>query len=276
MTTESLLGADQCATRARPWAHGGTALIQKSIAVLGVMALVEAAVRLDVISSQHIPPMTAIIETLLRQAATPSFWAAVYGTLQGWAIGLTLATAIAVPLGMLIGFSELLYRALRPIIEFLRPVPSVALIPLSILVYGPGLAGKVFLVAFAATWPLLVQALYGARDVDPVQLDTARSYRISRSRRVLRVVLPSTIPYIATGLRIASATALILAVTAELLVGSEGLGRTIGQARQGGNIELMYALVVATGLLGWGLNTLFAAIETRALHWHPSHREVVA
>jgi ABC-type nitrate/sulfonate/bicarbonate transport system permease component len=177
--------------------------------------------------------------------------------------------------GLLLGFNQMLYHAFRPAVEFLRPVPSVALIPLAILVYGTGLQSTVFLVAFASTWPLLIQTIYGARDLDPVALETARSFRIRRRDRVLRVTLMGAIPYIATGLRIASATALILAITAELIIGSPGLGREINIARQGGAADLMYALIVTTGLLGWGLNSLFAAGERRVLHWHPSQRRTL-
>ena len=109
-----------------------------------------------------------------------------------------------------------------------------------------------------------------------LQIETARSFRIRRADRVLRVTLMGAVPYIATGLRIASATALILAITAELIIGSEGLGRSINIARQGGATDIMYALIVTTGLVGWGLNSLFAAIERRVLHWHPSQRVEVS
>ena len=77
---------------------------------------------------------------------------------------------------MLVGSSRLLYRALRVPIEFLRPIPSVALIPLAVLVYGTGLQSKVFLAAFASFWPLFIQTLYGMQDVDPVLTDTAKSF----------------------------------------------------------------------------------------------------
>jgi ABC-type nitrate/sulfonate/bicarbonate transport system permease component len=143
-------------------------------------------------------------------------------------------------------------------------------------VYGTGLTSKVFLVAFASTWPLLIQTIYGARDIDPLQLETARSFRIRRRDCILRVTLMGAVPYIATGLRIASATALILAITAELIIGSEGIGRSINIAEQGGAVDEMYALIVTTGLLGWGLNSIFAAIERRVLHWHPSQRRDAA
>jgi ABC-type nitrate/sulfonate/bicarbonate transport system permease component len=109
-----------------------------------------------------------------------------------------------------------------------------------------------------------------------VQLDTARSFRIRRRDRVLRVTLMGAVPYIATGLRISSATALILAVTGELIIGSPGLGRAINLAEQGGAIKDMYALIATTGLLGWGLNSLFALAERRVLRWHPAHRGAAA
>jgi len=243
--------------------------------VLGVLVLLELVVRVGLIPSRYFPLMTETFATLFEQFADASYWQGILDTLQGWAIGLAIATLIAVPLGLLIGFNQLVFHATRPIIEFLRPVPSVALIPLAILIYGTGQASKVFLVAFASTWPLLIQTVYGAHDIDPVQLETARSYRIRRRDRLLRVTLPSAVPYIATGLRISSSVALILAVTAELIIGSPGLGRSINLARSGGAVELMYALIITTGLLGWGLNSLFARVERRALHWHPSHRDVV-
>jgi ABC-type nitrate/sulfonate/bicarbonate transport system permease component len=244
------------------------------LGVLGVLVLVEVAARL--ISSRYFPPMTETGGALVEQLAEGAYWTAILHTMQGWAIGLGIAIAIAVPFGLLLGFSEIAYHAFRPVIEFLRPVPSVALIPLAILVYGTGLQSKVFLVVFASTWPLLIQTIYGARDIDPLQIETARSFRIRRADRVLRVTLMGAVPYIATGLRIASATALILAITAELIIGSEGLGRSINIARQGGATDIMYALIVTTGLLGWGLNSLFAAIERRVLHWHPSQRVEVS
>ena len=113
-------------------------------------------------------------------------------------------------------------------IEFLRPIPSAALIPLLFLTLGTNLKSEVFLAAFGAFWPLLVQTIYGVRDVDPVALETARSFGLGRLERLYRITLPSAVPYIATGLRISSTVALILAFTAELFMGTPGLG----QARQ--------------------------------------------
>jgi ABC-type nitrate/sulfonate/bicarbonate transport system permease component len=114
--------------------------------------------------------------------------------------------------------------------------------------------------------------LYGVKDVDPVATDTARSFGLTRFQRLSRVTLPSALPYLATGLRIASAVSLILTVTAELVIGAPGLGRSINLARTGGNEELMYALIITTGVLGLLLNAIFVRAERRVLHWHPSQR----
>ena len=242
------------------------------LAVAGVLALFEVLPRIGVLPRNHFPPISETLATLADQVVTGAFWEAVLNTLQGWALGLGIAAALAIPLGVVIGSNRLLYRASRGLIEFLRPIPSVALIPLAILVYGTGLQSKVFLAAFASFWQVLVATLYGVQDVDPVATDTARSFGFSRGQRLFRVTLPSAVPYIATGLRIASAVSLILSVTAELVIGSAGLGRAINLARSGGNEELMYALILATGVLGLLLNAVFVRVERRVLHWHPSQR----
>ncbi|MGH2821088.1 MAG: ABC transporter permease [Actinomycetota bacterium] len=242
------------------------------LTVCCVLVAFEALPRVGLLPSRYFPPTTRILAALAGRLLEASFWQAVLNTLQGWALGLSIAAVLAIPLGILIGSSKLLYRSVRALMEFLRPIPSVALIPLAILIYGTGLESKVFLAAFASFWQLIVQTIYGVQDVDPVATDTARAFGFARGQRLVRVTLPSAVPYIATGLRIASAVSLILAVTAELVIGSAGLGREINVARSGGNVELMYAFIIVTGLLGWMLNGSFVRAERRVLHWHPSHR----
>jgi ABC-type nitrate/sulfonate/bicarbonate transport system permease component len=244
------------------------------VAALLLLALWDLVVRAGLIPESSIPPASAALGELFTQLGESTLWKAVGNTLQGWAIGLALAVAAGVPAGILIGSSRWAYRALRVPIEFLRPIPSVALIPLAVLVYGTGLESKVFLATFASFWPMLIQTIYGVQDVDPVATDTARAFGLGRAARLWRVTVPSAVPYIATGIRISSAVALILSVTAELVIGSAGLGREINTASSGGNVELMYALIIATGLLGWLLNIAATMVERRVLHWHPSQRGV--
>ena len=162
-------------------------------------------VGIGLLNEDHVPSMTATVAELAELLGDGEFWSAVGSTLQGWALGLGIAAALAIPLGILIGSSPLAYRSVRFVVEFLRPIPSVALVPLAVLIYGVGLESKVFLAAFASFWPLFVQTLYGVQDVDPVATDTARSFGLGRFERLWRIKLPSAVPYIATGLRISSA-----------------------------------------------------------------------
>jgi ABC-type nitrate/sulfonate/bicarbonate transport system permease component len=251
-------------------------MIAPTVAVLSALALWELLVGIGMLSDDHVPSMTATVAELTELLGDVDFWSAVGSTLQGWALGLGIAAVLAIPLGIVIGSSPLVYRSVRFVVEFLRPIPSVALVPLAVLIYGVGLESKVFLAAFASFWPLFVQTLYGVQDVDPVATETARSFGLGRLERLWRIKLPSAVPYIATGLRISSAVALILAVTAEIVIGSAGLGRSINVARQSGALELMYALIITTGLLGWVLNILTSQAERRVLHWHPSQRQAAA
>lgn len=242
------------------------------LSVLVVLLVMETASRTGIVSPEFFPPVSQDFAALARMLVEPGFWAAVADTLLGWAAGLASAAIVAVPLGILLGAMPLVYQSVRAIIEFMRPVPSVALIPLAVLIFGSGMPGKLFLVIFASFWPVLVQTIYGVRDVDSVADDTARSFGFGRLSRLRRVTFPSALPYIATGLRISSAVALIIAVTAEIVIGAPGIGREMNLAREGGAFDRMYAFIIASGLIGWLLNSLFVLVERRVMHWHVSQR----
>lgn len=240
--------------------------------VAAFLALWQFVSRGGLISEQDLPAMTTTFQELWSMIHTREFWTAFGQTVRGWALGLGIATALAVPIGIVLGSSQFALRAFRIPIEFLRPIPSAALIPLLFLTLGTTLQSEVFLATFGAFWPLLVQTIYGVRDVDPVALDTARSFGVGRFERLYRIKLPSAVPYIATGLRISSAVALILAFTAELFMGTGGLGQIMNVSESFGLTVRVYALALATGFLGLAIYVVFAAIERRALRWHPSQR----
>jgi ABC-type nitrate/sulfonate/bicarbonate transport system permease component len=240
--------------------------------VAAALVLWEVVSRAGVISQNDLPAMSTTMQELWSLMKTGDFWKNFGYTVRGWALGLAIATVLAVPLGILLGTSELAGRAFRVPIEFLRPIPSAVLIPLLFLTLGPSLKSEVFLAAFGAFWPLLVQTIYGVRDVDPLATDTARSFGVGRMERLYRITLPSAMPYIATGLRISSTVSLILAFTAELFMGTPGLGQAMNYAQAYGLNEPLYALAIATGFLGLAVHFVMAALERRVLHWHPSQR----
>ncbi|WP_116951809.1 ABC transporter permease [Jiangella endophytica] len=252
---------------------GDSQVLLRCSGIAGVLVALELLIRIDVIPRAWFPPVSEIWWRFLQGLGTSSFWGDLGNTLLGWSVGLGLATVLAVPAGMLIGSHPIPASAFRAIIEFLRPIPSVALIPLAVLLWGIDLQTKLFLVTFASFWPILFQALYGVQSVDPEQMQVTRVYRLGRWAAFRHVVMPSTAPYIATGLRISSSIALALSITAEIVVGAPGIGRSIMLAQASSATTDMYALILATGLLGWGLNSLFLRIEKAALHWHPSYRQ---
>lgn len=244
--------------------------------VAASLVLWEVLSRTGVIAERNLPSMTASFGELWSMMHTGEFWKNLGYTARGWALGLAIATALAVPLGILLGASEFAARAFRVPIEFMRPIPSAVLIPLLFLTLGPTLKSELFLAAFGAFWPLLVQTMYGVRDVDPLTLDTGRSFGVGRFERLVRITLPSSLPYIATGVRISSTVSLILAFTAELFMGTPGLGQAMNFAQAYGLNNELYALALATGFLGLAIHFAMTALERRALHWHPSQREAAA
>jgi ABC-type nitrate/sulfonate/bicarbonate transport system permease component len=240
--------------------------------VAAALGLWELLSRSGAISQRDLPAMSTSMRALWDLLQTGAFWLALGQTVRGWALGLALATGLAVPIGVALGSSELAASAFRVPIEFLRPIPSAVLIPLLFLTLGTNLKSEVFLATFGAFWPLLVQTMYGVRDVDPLALDTARSFRLGKLEQLYRVTLPSSVPYVATGIRISSTVSLILAFTAELFMGTPGLGQKVNIAQAYGLEDQLFAYAIAVGFLGLVIHAAFTALERRALRWHPSQR----
>src|SRR5919204_1392820 len=247
-----------------------------ALSIGAALVLWEVISRTGVISEKDLPSMSASFGELWSLVQTGSFWIALGDTVRGWALGLVIATALAVPIGILLASSEFAASAFRVPIEFLRPIPSAALIPLLFLTLGTTLKSEIFLAAFGAFWPLLVQTMYGVRDVDPLAIDTARSFGVRRFERLYRIKLPTAVPYIATGLRISSTVSLILAFTAELFMGTPGLGQKVNVAQSYGLEDQLFAYAIAVGFLGVLIPLFSTGIERRALRWHPSQRRTSA
>ena len=241
--------------------------------IVGFLVTWQLLPTLGLVDPRYFPTATATLAQLGQDLRDLEFWRNVGRTMTAWAIGLLIATVLAVVLGTIIGLVPFLRRATHTTVEFLRPIPSVALIPLDVLLYGYQLQAALIIIVFASFWQVFIQVLYGVADVDAVARDTARSFGLSRGSRIVNLVFPTALPYLMTGLRLAAAVALILAITAEMFIGNPGLGREIVFAQSAGNWPAVYALVIVTGLLGLVINLVFRAIERRSLSWHQSVRE---
>lgn len=242
------------------------------LGLAGLITLIELAPRLGLVDRRFLPPFSEMMSELADQLTTASFWQALGDTLQGWSVGLAIAMIAGVGFGIAIGGIPTLRAATSSTIEFLRPIPSVALIPLAVLLYGTNMRATLLLVVYAAFWQVLVQVLYGVQDVDPVARETAHSYRFSPWRQVRTVIWPTALPYVMTGFRLAAAVALVLEITGELIIGTPGIGKLIAVAQTSGAYAAMYALVIVAGLIGVVVNVVARGLERRVLRWHPSVR----
>ncbi|MCU1639261.1 MAG: transporter permease [Microbacteriaceae bacterium] len=261
--------------RARAGSRSRVTILRGAAGLLVVFLVAELISRSGIVSEVFLPPTSVVLLRVAELLINAEFLSAILATLQAWVIGLAICIAIAVALGVLLGSSGAAYSASRAVIEFLRPIPSVALIPLAILVLGNDVEMKIALIVFSTLWPVLFNTIYGMHDVDPIAKLTAMSFGRSRLSTLLFVSLPSAAPFIFTGIRIAASVALIVAVSAELLAGaSDGLGRWMLDASATGNRpDLVYAATIIAGLLGLGINGVLVFIERRMLSWQPALRQ---
>lgn len=244
-----------------------------AVVVVAFLVLAQVLSVMGVLPRADFPPPTEVAAALGRLVVTPGLWQDIGQTLGGWAESLGIAVVVGTALGVVLGRVRVVQALLMPAIEFLRPIPSIALIPLVILTIGGGKPGEVFLAAYAAMWQMLVSAIYAVGSVDPAAAETARAFSFGRRDTLRWVTLPSMLPGLVTGVRIASATALIIVITSEILIGVPGLGSGLNLARNAAAVDRMYAYIVVIGLVGYGLNAAVRALERRVIGWHPSVRK---
>jgi ABC-type nitrate/sulfonate/bicarbonate transport system permease component len=189
-----------------------------------------------------------------------------------FAIGFTVAGIVGVGGGTLLGLSPRLRRDVSPITEFCRAMPVAALVPVGLIIFGPGTQMEASLIAFAAMFPILLSTTDGIRGVDPVQLAMAEVYGLSRGQRVSKVMLPAAMPQILAGFRIALAIALAAMVIANMFGSGEGVGYFIVNAQSAFDVPSMWAGLFMIGLLGCIVNLLFVFIQSRVLAWHRGWR----
>lgn len=229
------------------------------------LALWELLTETGVLGSGNIPTVQSVASAVSGSAGAIASSLGV--TLESLFIGLIIASAAGTVLGMAVGLSSWAEAGTDIIVRMMRPMPSLALIPIAILVAGLGTEMTSGLVAFAAFWPVFINARYGTRQVEPRLVETGRALGFSRWDLIWRVVVPSAAPAVATGIRIAVGMATVVTVSVELVAGTGGLGGYVADAQQGGSVPQMYAGVIIGGITGWLLNLAVGAVARRALAW---------
>lgn len=219
-----------------------------------------------------LPGVDATGRSLLELLAEAATWEALVVTLVMAFAGFAAALGAGVVLGIAVARFPVFRAATRGLLEFLKPIPPIVVLPVFIVLLGPTSTMGFWLVAFGLAIQILMQTAAGALDTDPVAVDSARSYGLGRWRILVEIVLPSAKPAIATAVRIAVPGALIVSVVAGLFGGAPGLGLTILRASQVSATTDVFALIVILGVLGLLLQGLVEWSERRLIPWHPSQR----
>lgn len=240
--------------------------------IVVLLGLWEGTSRAGLVYTVYMPPITRIAAAWGELIASGELPRALGISLYHAALGYAFALVLALPLGVLIGFYRALFSLFEPLIELLRPLPPPAVIPLAILFLGIGDAMKVFMIAFACFFPMLVSSAHAVRNVETGLIDAARALGFGDVPILRYIVAPLAAPAVAAGARISLAIALILTIIAEMVAGNNGLGFVILDAQRSFRVPEMYAGIFTLACLGYALNCLFAWLERRVLAWHPGWR----
>ena len=228
----------------------------------------DLVVRLGLIKAILLPPPLATLQTLVAGLAggelLTDFAVTVWRTLQAFLI----SAVVGVPLGVLLGSNERAYRSVEFLIDFFRSTPSSALIPLFLLIFGTSDVNKVAIAAFGALLIVVFNSAYGVLNARKQRVMAAKVMGASRWRIFRDVLVWESLQPTFVGLRSAVSMALVIVVVAEMFIGSDsGLGHRIIDAQQVLNVKSMYAAILAAGILGYVLNTVFLVLERKIVHW---------
>jgi sulfonate transport system permease protein len=224
-------------------------------------------------TSTFFPPLREIVKAFRQTWLFADVRTDLVPSVIHFVAGLALAVVLGVLCGIPLGLSSRARRNLSPITEFSRGIPFAALVPVGLVLFGPGALMEISLIAFASIWPVLLNTADGIMGVDPVLLESARVYGASPLRLVFGVALPAAMPRTFAGIRIAVALAVAATVIANMFASNAGLGFFVVQAQDEFNVLGTWSGVLVIGLLGLAANGVFLIVEHRALGWYRGWRQ---
>jgi NitT/TauT family transport system permease protein len=234
-----------------------TAFLGAAVVILAVWALLARALA----NPTLLPSPLTVIATFASLAASGQLLGHARASVGRIVLSWAIACVVAIPLGVVMGRSERCERVLRPTVELFRPISPIAWIPLAILWFGIGLAGKVFIIVIGSFFPVLLNTIAGVKGVPPILITAARTFGCSRWQITTRVCLPAALPTIATGLRIAFGTAWMTIIAAEMVAAKAGLGYMIVDGMEILRSDVVIVGMAVIGLLGFGFDALFRRAE---------------
>lgn len=253
-----------------------TSRTRARLAAVGVVVVGLAAwdilLRTGAVEFETIPGPTETAGAWVEALSSGDLTAATAHTLRVFAVSFGLASFAGLVLGTAIGLSRVTYGYLHGVLEFFRFVPPVALIPVVLLITGFTDRSEVLIAAFASLWPVMLNTASGVESIDPQLRDVGRAVSLSRRQMLFKLVLPSALPTIAVGMRIAMSLCLIMVITTEIVAIPRGLGRELVTASATLRPDHVYAYLLTIGVLGVLANLAFRGIERRMLlrGWAPT------
>ena len=214
-----------------------------------------------------VPAPSRILSTFLLLVGSGEIPSQIVASLRRAAVGYVLAALVFIPLGILMGLFDPLHRALEVIVEMARPIPPPVVIPVAMLFFGLGDEMKIFVIFFSCAWPILLNTLDGVKNIDRVLLFTARTFSLSQTKVIPRVILPACPPQVIPGSRVSLPITLILVVISEMVGSTDGIGYFILDSQRRFRITQMYAGMLSLAILGYTLNHLFDVLQARLVPW---------
>jgi len=222
----------------------------------------------------YFPPLRTVLQKFEQIWLGARFASDVVPSLGRLAAGYLLACALGVVVGVPVGLSRPVRRAVEPVLEFFRAIPPPALIPVIVLLAGFGDGTKIVVIVSGAIWPILLNTVEGVKGMDAVLDETCRTYQITGAARLWHFVLPSALPHIVAGMRVGLSIAIILMVISEMFAATTGLGAAIIVFQRSFEIPEMWSGVLMLGLTGFGLSVLFRVFERWVLGWYVGMRDL--
>jgi sulfonate transport system permease protein len=252
------------------WLQRGSGIL----VLAAIIALWQLLAMLGIVTENQLASPTKIIAATIEELQEGTLAREILATARRIIVGFSFAVVFGVLFGFALGRSKLLHAAFEPIIEFLRPMPVVAILPIAIFVLGLGDRMTYSVVAFASGWIILLHAMDGIRSIDPVLIDTGRTFHVRPLRQFLTIALPASAPHTFTGMRVGFGIAVIVTVVVELISGfGGGLGDYIGVSQGALRVPEAYSGIVLVAILGYCLAQLFALLERRLMTWHHGFKQ---
>jgi NitT/TauT family transport system permease protein len=242
-------------------------VVQNSAAIVIFLLAWEFAPRLDLINRTFLPPFSEVIVRGVQFAAEGKLLPQILVSLERALGGFALGVFTAVPLGLLLGYYRPLERVLNPLLQLLRQTNPVSLFPVFIMFFGIGYMTNVAIIYWVVVWPILLGTVNGVAYVDPALVKYARSVGLTPAGMFAKVVFPSAVPSIITGMRLAATYSFLMLVISEMVGASSGLGYLIVNAQYLMSIHLLYVGVIVLALLGILSNWLLILLERRLTSW---------